>query len=73
MTGRRSIGTWAGAIGGWLIAVALLIWGLLMLFTDSPYKWLLVAVYLGLVIREYVIYWRLEAVERIFTPSSLIS
>lgn len=46
VTGRRSIGTWAGAIGGWLIAVALLIWGLVMLFTDSPYKWLLVAVYL---------------------------
>jgi Zn-dependent protease len=45
ITGRRSIGTWAGAIGGWLIAVALLIWGLTLLFTDSPYRWVLVAVY----------------------------
>lgn len=45
LTGRRSIGTWAGAIGGWLVAVALLVWALMLLFTASPYRWVLVAVY----------------------------
>lgn len=34
---------------------------------------LLVAAYLGLVIREYVIFWKLEAADRAFTASSYIS
>ena len=44
LTGRRSLGTWAGAIGGGLVGLGLVVWALTLLFTDSPYRYVFAAV-----------------------------
>jgi hypothetical protein len=41
VTGRRSIGTWSAVVGGGLVALGLLIWGLIELISGSPYEWVL--------------------------------
>jgi Zn-dependent protease len=45
LTGRRSIGTWAGVIGGWLVALGLLVWALVSLISGDSYEWLLLLLF----------------------------
>jgi Zn-dependent protease len=44
LTGRRSIGTWIAVIGGWLVALGLLVWALIESLSTDPYKWVQVVV-----------------------------
>ena len=40
LTRRRSIGTWSSVIGGWLVAVGLVVVGIIELVSGGPYKWI---------------------------------